>query len=198
MSHANNNTPKDDSRRQLLTAAAGLIAAHAAGDAISAPKETKSAPKTVGKAGDFNFLAGNWVVANKQLKKFGGTEWDTFASEATVYTILAGAGSVEELRIPVKNFSGMGLRLLDVEKKIWVDHWVNAKSGVLTLPGSTGVFENGVDIFDGGDWEDKGQKYLSRGVWDRITPTTCRWVQASSKDNGKTWQENWVMNWTRA
>jgi hypothetical protein len=43
-----------------------------------------------------------------------------------VHGILAGVGSVEELRIPARNFSGMGLRLLDLEKKVWADHWVNA------------------------------------------------------------------------
>lgn len=46
----------------------------------------------------------------------------------------AGIGSVEELRIPARNFSGMGLRLLDVERRLWADHWVNARSGVLTPP----------------------------------------------------------------
>ena len=54
--------------------------------------------------------------------------------EATVVGILGGIASIEELRIPARGFSGMGLRLLDVEKKIWSDHWVNAKSGVVAVP----------------------------------------------------------------
>jgi hypothetical protein len=39
---------------------------------------------------------------------------------------------------------------------------------------------------------------IYRGVWDQITPTSCRWLQASSKDGGASWQETWVMQWTRA
>jgi hypothetical protein len=39
---------------------------------------------------------------------------------------------------------------------------------------------------------------IIRGVWDQITATSCRWFQAVSRDDGKTWQENWIMNWARA
>ena len=166
--------------------------------ASATPSTEKTPPRPPGKPGDFNFLEGKWKIANRQLKKFGGTEWDTFPGEATCWTILGGICSIEELRIPAKNFSGMAVRILDVEKKAWADHWVNAKSGVLGAPGAPGYFENGEAIFDTGAWEDKGQKYLSRGIWDRFTPASCRWRQASSKDNGKTWDENWIMEWTRA
>ena len=38
------------------------------------------------------------------------------------------------------SFSGMGLRLLDVERKLWADFFVNAKSGVLTPPAAYGKF----------------------------------------------------------
>ena len=40
-------------------------------------------------------------------------------------------------------------------------------------------------------------KDQQRGVWDRITPTSCRWHQSTSKDGGKTWDYNWYMDWTR-
>jgi hypothetical protein len=36
-----------------------------------------------------------------------------------------------------------------------------------------------------------------RGVWDMITPTSCRLYQTVSKDGGKTWQDNWIMAWSR-
>ncbi|MBK8324850.1 MAG: hypothetical protein IPL06_19765 [Betaproteobacteria bacterium] len=95
------------------------------------PRPLRQAP---GKPGDFDFLNGNWKISHRQ-KPPGAKEWITFKGEATCWSILGGVGSIEELRIPERNFSGMGLRLLDVEKRLWNDFWVNAKSGVLTTPG---------------------------------------------------------------
>ena len=91
----------------------------------------------------------------------------------------------------------MGLRLLDVEKKLWADYWVNSKTGVLTAPPSFGSFVNGVGTWDS-DELDANQPIIVRGVWDRITANACRWYQSASRDGGKTWRESWVMDWTRA
>lgn len=60
-------------------------------------------------------------------------EWIEFDGEATVHAILAGVGSVEELRTPARNFSGLGLRLLDVEKKVWADHARELEVSVRTI-----------------------------------------------------------------
>jgi hypothetical protein len=151
--------------------------------------------RTPGKPGDFNFLAGEWKISHRQLKA-DGTSWDEYEGEATCWTILGGVGSVEELRIPARGFCGMGLRLLDVQQHIWSDFWVNARSGVLTAPGMPGSFEEGAGIFIADD-VDGDQPIKVRGVWDRITPTSCRWHQAISRDGGETWQENWFMDWVR-
>jgi hypothetical protein len=150
---------------------------------------------TPGKPGDFDFLTGEWRIHHRQLRA-GSNEWLEFDGEATVHGILGGVGSVEELRIPARNFSGLGLRLLDVEKRVWADHWVNAKSGVMTVPGMPGSFENGAGIFVADDQED-GKPVKSLGVWDLITPKSCRWRQAISRDGGKTWQQTWLMDWRR-
>ena len=48
-----------------------------------------------------------------------------------------------------------------------------------------------------GDHMQRGSDMV-RGLWDRITPTSCRWSQALSYDDGKTWQDTWRMDWTRA
>lgn len=150
-------------------------------------------PSLVGKPGDFDFLTGEWRIHNRFRE---GDKWIEFPGEATVVAILGGIASIEELRIPARNFSGMGLRLLDVDKKIWSDHWVNAKSGVVGVPGQLGVFENGVGTFLSEGEGDKGPE-LYRGVWDRITPKSCRWFQGVSRDGGKTWDDGWFMDWTR-
>jgi hypothetical protein len=171
-------------RRDLLKVAAGLAVAHAA--AVK--------PSPTGKPGDFDFLTGEWKIKNR---RFRDNAWDSFDGEATVHAILAGIGSVEELRIPARNFSGLGLRLLDVERKLWADFFVNAKSGVLTPPPAWGSFVEGVGTWQS-ESKDGDKPILVRGVWDQITAKSCRWFQAVSRDDGQTWQENWIMHWTRA
>jgi hypothetical protein len=42
-----------------------------------------------------------------------------------------------------------------------------------------------------------GVKWFYRGVWDRITPSSCRWHQSASSDGGKSWEWNWWMEWMR-
>lgn len=185
------NDPPEQGRRQLLKAAASLAAVSLLG--VKGASAAAKKPEPTGKPGDFDFLTGEWRIKNRQPKD---GKWDTFDGEATVYGILAGIGSVEELRIPDRKFSGMGLRLLDVEKGLWADYWVNSKSGVLTPPPSWGSFADGVGTWDSDD-VDGETPIIVRGVWDQITPKSCRWYQAVSRDDGKTWEENWIMDWTK-
>jgi hypothetical protein len=186
------NDPSALPRRAVLQTAAGLAAAQLVAGA-SAATPAAPAPAT-GKAGDFDFLAGEWRIAHRRLK--APNDWDVFDGEATCWTVLAGVASIEELRIPARNFSGLGLRLLDVEKRIWNDFWVNSRSGVLTPPGLPGQFVNGVGVFEADDMD--GDKPIKvRGIWDNIAKTSHRWRQAVSRDAGKTWEENWLMDWRR-
>ena len=189
----------DENRRRLLNAGAAAGAAAllprsaAALDPVLDPIPPLPDRPSRGKPGDFDFLTGEWKIQNRQIRD---GDWVTFPGEATVSSIMGGAGSVEDLRIPVRKFGGMGLRLLDVETGVWSDFWVNARSGVLTTPGQTGSFENGAGIFVSDDVDD-GKTVKAVGLWDRITPNSCRWRQAASSDGGKTWTQNWIMDWTR-
>ena len=194
----------DEQRREVMASGLALGALLLAGrhaGAANTPPTLEAIPPlpktpTPGKPGDFDFLTGEWRIHHWQPKA-NSSEWIEFDGEATVHRILGGLGSVEELRIPARDFSGMGLRLLDVEKKVWADHWVNSKSGVMTVPGMPGSFENGAGIFVAED-EDNGKPVKYAGVWDLITPKSCRWRQATSSDNGTTWQQSWIMHWRRA
>lgn len=204
-------SPQQSQRRILLQTAAGLAAgqlavssanasgtqvASATGSNVAAAGRAATARNWNGKPGEFDFLSGEWKISHRRIDKPGSREWSVFEGEATCWSILGGIGSIEELRIPVRNFSGMGLRLLDVEKKEWSDFWVNAKSGVLVPPAVTGGFENGVGLFIS-DETDGGQAIKVRGMWDNITAKTCRWQQAVSRDGGQSWEDNWIMDWKR-
>ncbi|MEQ1616857.1 MAG: hypothetical protein ABL883_00750 [Terricaulis sp.] len=59
------------------------------------------------------------------------------------------------------------------------------------------AFENGVDIFVTDD-VDNGQPVKYAGIWDNITPNSCRWRQGASRDGGVSWDQNWIMEWRRA
>lgn len=162
----------------------------------TAPASSQTATHTAA-PGDFDFLAGDWHVRHRKLKQYfvGSNDWDEFEGDATCWTTLAGLGSIEELRVPARGFSGMGIRLLDLQKRVWSDYWVSSKSGVLTPP-STGVFVDGVGTFESDD-EFEGKPIRVRGVWDRIAPNSMRWHQSASRDGGTTWEHNWFMEWTR-
>ncbi|ATQ42167.1 hypothetical protein [Caulobacter mirabilis] len=180
--------PSRPPRRTVLKTAAAASAV--------APAALAAAPQpSPGRPGDFDFLSGEWRIRHRRFLADSKT-WDEFEGEATCRSILGGVCSVEELRIPARNFSGMGLRLLDVERAIWVDHWVNAKGGVLTPPGVEGRFVNGDGVFIS-DETDGATPIKVRGLWDGITATSCRWSQAVSRDGGATWEDNWLMEWRR-
>lgn len=151
------------------------------------------AQPTPGKPGDFAFLDGHWKIRHLKRRK---DHWDRFEGEAHCWTILGGVGHVEELLIPARDFSGLGLRMLDVANRQWSDHWVNAKSGVVTTPGQLGSFEKGSGLFSS-TYDDDGKTVLLVGIWDCIGPGVCRWRQVYSTDAGKTWAHDWVMHWRR-
>jgi len=184
-------------RRHVLSAGALILAGSALKSNAKAQQNTappaRPAGVPEGQAGEFDWLAGEWRIANRMIS---GGQWIEFPGEATVRRILAGAGSVEDLRIPARNFSGMGLRILDVQNKVWNDHWVNGQSGVVTVPGIAGGFTDGVGNFDLDDVEN-GQPVRYYSTWDEVTPTSCRWRAGVSRDGGRTRDDTWIMHWTR-
>lgn len=186
--------PQDPLRRSFLVTAG--LAVPAAALAASA-QGARDPAKGTGRPGEFAFLTGEWRIANRRRRAPGSEEWDEFPGEATCWSVLGGAGSIEELRIPARAFTGLGIRLLDRERSLWTDFWVPGRTGVLSPPPSTGGFEGGVGTFVSEE-EDGGAPLLVRGVWDRIAADSCRWHQAASRDGGKSWVHDWFMEWTRA
>ncbi len=181
----------DMTRRNALQTATGIAVAAMA----SAVGEAATPAASQAKGGEFAFLTGKWKIANKRLKAQDSKEWQDFEGSATVVSMLDGLASIEELRGPKGKVFGMGVRVYDIEKKQWADHWVSASAGVVNLP-QMGSFKDGVGTFLAEEGEGK-DRVIYRGVWDRITLRSCRWHQSSSKDGGKNWDYDWYMDWTR-
>ena len=184
-------------RRAVLQGATALIIAAMSDAAASKAAPITPTSSTTGRGiGDFDFLTGEWTIRNKRLKDGSSSVWEEFDGSATVHKLLGGMASIEELRGPGGKFFGMGVRVWHPAEKMWADHWTGAYNGVVNPP-QLGQFINGNGIFISDD-EIDGKTIKARGVWDRITPTSCRWYQSSSTDGGKIWADNWYMDWTRA
>lgn len=179
-------------RRDLLQAAAAALAAGAT--SVPAVAGTPSGKVTGKGPGDFDFLTGEWTIANRRLKDGTTDVWEEFAGGATVHRVLGGQASIEELRAR-GNFLGMGVRVWHPAEKLWADHWTGVHNGVVNEP-QMGQFIDGAGVFLSDETVD-GVAWQYRGLWDRIGDGACRWTQASSKDGGKTWAYNWYMDWTR-
>ena len=191
-----NDLSLDMGRRAMLKGAAGLGLALTPLLSCTARAAAAAPASAVPGNDDFGFLTGDWKIVYRALKTPGGSEWSAIESKAKVHAVQGGLGSIEQLSVPASRFLGMGVRVFNVDKGLWADHWVSAQNGVVNPP-MMGSFKDGVGTFTIDDTDD-GKPVIWRGTWDRITPTSCRWWQSTSRDGGKTWVDNTFMDWTRA
>lgn len=147
---------------------------------------------------DFDFAIGSWNVANRHLKTVftGADDWVTYPSTVTCWSIFDGYGCVDEVIFPTWNRRGMTLRLFDPERKEWSVYWADSSTGQLGPP-VTGTFTDGRGDFYGEDTVN-GSPVRVHIVWSAITATSAHWEQRFSPDGGRTWESNWVMEFTRA
>ena len=145
---------------------------------------------------DFHFLYGRWAVRHRKLAQrgVGSDVWDEFDGVSFTHGLMDGLCNVEE-----NDFEGGGqgvaFRSFDVERRVWSIHWVSSADG-LVQPPVHGRFEDGVGVFLGDDL-DAGRPVKVRFQWDAVAVGVARWAQAFSYDDGETWEENWVMSFTR-
>jgi hypothetical protein len=148
---------------------------------------------------NFDFLVGTWHVANRRLtaRLAGSDDWETFPGESTCVQVWDGAANFDEISFPTKGYRGLTLRLYDPARDEWSLYWAGSRDGLLGLPPVVGRFgPDGVGTFVADELHE-GQPVRVRYLWDNITATTARWAQALSPDEGRTWETNWVMDFTR-
>jgi hypothetical protein len=143
---------------------------------------------------DFDFLIGAWEIDNEFLKGrlVGSTEWEQFLSTAVCEKVMDGHGNLDQISIPVRDLTGMTLRLYDPQAKLWSIYWSDTRSCRL-FPPMTGKFADGRGEFFGDDVEG-GRPVRVRFHW--TGGESPRWEQAMSADGGETWELNWVMKFT--
>jgi hypothetical protein len=147
---------------------------------------------------DFDFLFGDWRVEHRRLKRrgAGSRDWDVFEGGHCCRPLMGGVANLEEHDMAARGVMAVALRTFDIARRTWAIYWVSSADGLLGEP-VFGGFEAGVGRFYGVDLDD-GRPVKVAFVWDDIGAEQAHWSQAFSYDDGKTWETNWEMRFTRA
>jgi hypothetical protein len=147
---------------------------------------------------DFDWDIGSWKVHMRRLLHplTGSTTWVEYDGSDVVRKVWSGRANLGEVELdgPSGHLEFLTLRLYNPETHQWSMNISSSAAGVLSPP-AIGGFEAGHGQFY--DREDyNGKTILVRFDVSVITPTACRFVQAFSADEGKTWEVNLIVNET--
>lgn len=152
---------------------------------------------------DFDFLIGDWTVANRVLdtRLAGADDWREMDGTSRCVSVFEGGGNFDEIVFP-DGTRGCTLRLFDPVTGLWSLYWSNNTTGRL-FPPVVGRFEGSVGRFEGEE-EWAGRMVRVRYTWSLVDTGAPRWEQEYSHlrnddgDGGGTWELNWVMDFRRA
>ncbi len=168
---------------------------------VCAQESTMNSNAEMEKFREFDFWAGEWDVNLRQIQS--DNSWkDWKQSHAKIYKILDGRAILELWEekgdlSPANTIIGYSLRYYDNEQDKWI-LWLNwpgvNRSG---SSGLTGTFRHGRGEFFSERPISDSTSLISRYTFSDITGNSLRWDDAFSKDGGKTWAANWIMEFSR-
>jgi hypothetical protein len=148
---------------------------------------------------DFDFEIGSWTTRLSRLVRplTGSNEWAEYEGTTVVRRVWDGRANVVELVVDgsTGRIEALSLRLYDRESRQWSLHSASSGAGTVSPP-AIGEFKDGRGEFYSKESLD-GRAILVRFVISDITPSSCRFEQAFSDDEGKSWEVNWVATDTR-
>jgi hypothetical protein len=150
---------------------------------------------------DFDFEIGMWKTHLSRLVHplSGSTTWTDYDGTSVVRKVWNGRANLLELEVqgPAGHIEALSLRLYSPESRQWSLNFANSGVGSLSPPPSIGGFRDGRgEFYD--DETFNGKNIRVRFVISNITPNSCRFEQAYSDDEGKTWEVNWIATDTRS
>jgi hypothetical protein len=154
----------------------------------------------------FDFDLGTWKTHSTRLAHplAHSTEWIQMDGVTVVRPVWGGKGNLAELEAdgPKGHLELLSLRIYDPTAQQWNLNFATRNVGILNVSGDAqsvpmiGRFAHGV-----GEFYDQ-EPFNGRAIWVRfriqpLSPTSARSEQAFSDDNGKTWETNWINEYTR-
>jgi len=190
---------RDAMRLSLLVAALNSIPFSAARGAAD-QKSKEHAAVTNDPIHDFDLFFGSWRAQHRRLKArlANNNEWLEFDGTSTMQPLLGGYGNMDDnvFNMPDGAYRGVSVRAFDPKTKTWAIWWLDGRDPHTIDVPVIGTFKDGVGAFYA-DETFNGKPIKVRFLWSRITPTSRQWEQAFSPDGGKTWETNWVTNFTK-
>jgi hypothetical protein len=149
----------------------------------------------------FDFLAGSWQLHIRRLRYrlVGSHDWIQCAAPSTVKQFWAGSGNFQEadLHCGSQVIDTLTFRLYDAAAGKWLVYWATQRAGLGTGMPQIGSFDStGHGELTGPDtW--LGTPVIARTLWT-MQNGRPHLEQAFSADHGKTWETNWISDYTRA
>jgi hypothetical protein len=149
---------------------------------------------------DFDFEFGSWKVHLKRLLHplSGSNSWVELDGTSIVRKVWDGRANLGELEASnsESHIEGLSLRLYNPQTHQWSIYWASSRDGNLGTPPMVGQFTDGRgEFFDHELFN--GASIQVRFIFSDISPTSFRLEQAFSADGGKTWEPNWISDFTR-
>ncbi len=155
---------------------------------------------------DFNFDFGTWNIHMRRLRHplTDSSNWFDMNGTTTTSKIWGGKANIAEVEADGPNGPNdsnshlelLALRLYNPISHQWAISFATSNAGVLSPP-AIGDFKNGIGEFI--DQETYGDRtILVHFTIQSTAPGKAHSEQAFSNDGGKTWETNWINDYTRA
>ena len=139
----------------------------------------------------FDFWVGEWELTWEDPDGFVASGANVITKEYDDFVIYerfnASTGALQ-------GFEGMSVSVYNPNLDVWKQTWVDNQGSYLDL---TGRFEGDRRMFFRSANGPDGQKVLQRMVFYDITQNQFMWDWESSTDEGKTWNLNWRITYSR-
>lgn len=149
---------------------------------------------------DFDWDFGSWKVQAKRLMNSlsDSASWTPLAGTVVVRKVWGGRANLAEVEFngPSGHIELLALRVYNPAARQWSLSFSRVGTGTLGTP-MFGEFKDGRGEFYSQDVY-RGRAILMRFTFSSRSPDVGRSEQAFSADGGKTWETNWINEYTRA